>query len=489
MRHEDFNRLNAERKDDEETALANPRNATAGSLKLLEPELVAKRHLQFMAHGVGFVSSTSIQTQADLLREYRLAGIPTFTESPVYTNIQDVLKCCRAWYAQRGALPYDADGTVVKVNHFTDQRVLGVTSKSPRYLIAYKFPAKREKTRVLDIHLQVGRTGVLTPVAQLRPVALSGTTVSRATLHNEDEIRRLELKIGDTVLIEKSGDIIPQVVSVFKKERKGKERAFRLPTRCPECGSPVKREAGEVASRCLNANCPAQIKGRLLHFASRRAMDIEGLGDALVSQLVDSKKALRLSGLYSLKASEFEKLERMGPKSASNLVSAIKASLKRDLSRLIYALGIRHVGIRSAWLLAQHFPDMNLLAKANFEELKAMNEIGPVMAESIRNFFKDRQNRTLIQDLVGQGLNMKAHKAPVSRVLGGKSFVITGTLKQYSREAIQQKITELGGKVSGSVSGKTDYLLTGEEPGSKLAKAKKLGVQVLSQTEFERMIA
>ncbi len=489
MMRRDFARLNEKREEEGEPVFANPRNATAGSLKLLDARLVKERLLQFQAHGAGFMGKGSIETQQDLLRFYEHAGIPTSQKHQFCPTLEEVLRYCHHWQKKRDEIPYNVDGTVIKVNRFEDQRRLGETAKSPRYVIAYKFPAKRAITQLVDIGVQVGRTGVLTPVAHLKPVELSGTTVARATLHNEDEIARLDLKIGDWVEVEKSGDIIPQVVRVRKEKRTGKEKAFHMPPRCPDCGSRVKREAEEVAVRCLSANCPSQIRARIIHFAARRAMDIEGLGDALVNQLVDMKLVRSLADLYGLEAATLEKLERMGRKSSENLIRAIDTSRSRDLARLVFGLGIRHVGQKSAGTLADHFKTLEALSEAKEEELVALEELGPVMARSIVHFFDDRGNKELMEKLERAGLNMRVKTLrTLHPSFNGKTFVLTGGLERYTREAMTEEITRRGGKVSSSVSAKTDFVLAGTDPGSKLDKAKKLGIRIISEGELERMM-
>lgn len=490
MRRKDFAALNAVREEEGLNVFANPRNAAAGSLKLLESGLAAQRPLQFVAHGIGHSAPAApADTQYELLEFYRAAKIPTHEHFYLSKNADDALRRCKEWESRRETLPYDTDGMVIKVNRFRDQQALGVTAKSPRYVVAYKFPAKRAVTRLADIEVSLGRTGVLTPVAHLEPVRLSGTTVARASLHNEDEIERLGLKIGDLVEIEKSGEIIPQVVTVLTAKRTGKEKAFRMPKQCPVCGAQVRREAEEVAVRCVNLNCPAQIRGRLLHFAARRAMDIEGLGDALVTQLVDNGMVKTLPDLYRLTEARLTGLERMGPKSASNLIAEIDKSRKQDLSRLIFGLGIRHVGERSARTLAQNFKTMDALAKAGEEALMTIDEVGPVMAKSIVHFFETPQNRAMLAELREAGVQMKS-SVELKRhpAFDGKTFVVTGSLVQFTRDEIERTITELGGKASSSVSAKTDFLIVGEEPGSKFDKAKQLGVRILNEDELKKML-
>lgn len=486
----DFGIINEKRSREGQAVFANPRNAAAGSLKLLESKLVRDRALRFVAHGAGFVSDDlEAESQFELLKLYRAAGLPVHEHFYLCVNIEAALERCREWAERRHKLPFDADGMVIKVNLFADQARLGKTSKSPRAFLAYKYPAERARTRLEGIEVQVGRTGVLTPVAHLEPVRLCGTTVSRATLHNADEIGRLGLKIGDAVLVEKSGEIIPQVVEALVKERKGNERSFRMPRECPVCGSRVRREEDEVASRCVNASCPAQIKARILHFASRKAMDIEGLGDALVGQLVDSGVIRKLSDIYKLKAQKLAVLERMGEKSAQNAIDAIERSRTQDLGRLIFGLGIRHVGTRSGQALAAHFKDLAKLAAAPKEVLVEIDEIGPIMAQSIANFFSDKANLGVIEELKISGVNMKsALSRREGTALAGKIFVLTGSLEGFTRDEAARLLEDQGGRLSSSVSAKTDYLVAGSEPGSKLDKARELGVRVIDEEGFKRLL-
>lgn len=480
--------LNKKREEKGEELFMNPRNAAAGSLKLLDPALVAKRGLSFFAHGVGLVENRVFQTQAELFDFFKNAGVPVSPHYRLCRTLQEVFELCDRWEDKRSELDYEIDGLVLKVNDFSQQRLLGTTNKSPRWVIAYKFPAEKAKTRLVDIGVQVGRTGVLTPVAHMEPVFLAGTTVSRATLHNEDEIRRLDLRIGDKVLVEKSGEIIPQVVEVLKHERTGKEKNFSMPKKCPVCGSQVVRKEGEVASRCVNISCVAQMKAKLLHFASRKAMDIEGLGDALVDQLVDSKHVLDFSDIYTLKKETLAALERMGDKSASNLCLQIEASKKRELSRLLFALGIRHVGINAARLLAQAFGSMDKLLRARQEDFEKIQAVGTVISQSLLEFLANKENLRVIQKLKKLGVNMNEPKKQKGALLAGKTFVLTGALKEYSREEASQLILGQGGRVASSVSNKTAAVIVGEEAGSKLEQAKKLGVKIISEEEFKKLL-
>jgi DNA ligase (NAD+) len=392
---------------------------------------------------------------------------------------------------RRDELDYEIDGLVVKVNSTALQDEFGTTNKAPRWAIAYKYAARQATTRVLSIVVQVGRTGALTPVANLEPVSLAGTTVSRATLHNPDEVKRLGVRIGDWVLIEKGGDVIPKVLKVIESKRTGEEKPFRMPKKCPVCGGEISKPEGEVVSRCVAADCPAQLEGRLLHFASRRAMRIEGLGESLVHQFVESGKVRDAGDLYSLTLDDIASLERMAKKSASNLLAQIEASKQRDLSNLIYALGLRHVGDRTATTLAQQFGSLEALSKATVEELDEVPEIGLTVAESVRDWFDDEGNIELCKRLEAAGVRTKMEKTsrPTDETFAGKLFVLTGTLAAYNRDEARTAIENRGGRVTSSVSKKTDYVVAGEEAGSKLEKATELGVKVIDEAAFKEMLA
>ncbi len=486
--------LEAINKDKEargEEPFANPRNAAAGSLKLLDPKIVAKRHLDIYAWGTGRCDGIHFTTHLEVLDYLKKSG---FRVNPYYKlckSIDEVIAYCDSWESKKDALEFEVDGMVLKVNDIAQRESLGFTSKSPRWAIAYKFPAEKALTEVQDIIVQVGRTGAITPVAILKPVHLSGTTVSRATLHNFDEIARLGVKIGDKVYVEKSGEIIPKVLSVAKEKRTGKEKAFPVPVKCPICGSKLVRLPGEVALRCENAGCPAQIKEAILHFASRNAMDIENIGEAIVSQLVDSALIKDYGDIYHLKLEDIKKLDRMAEKSARNLVDAIERSKLNDFNRLIYGLGIRHVGENSGWVLAEHFRTIDALKNAGLEELTAIREVGPVMAESIHAFFRSKDNLKILKKLKGSGVRMSASARQVEAALrfSGKTIVVTGALRSFSRSEIEGLIRKLGGAPSSSVSKNTAFLVCGEEAGSKLDKAKALGVKVISEEEFRKMIS
>ncbi|HXV19156.1 MAG TPA: NAD-dependent DNA ligase LigA [Candidatus Omnitrophota bacterium] len=489
MPHKSFESLNAEKEKEGDELFANPRNAAAGSLKLLDSSIVARRGLHFTAHSVGAYVGRSFKTHSEILRYFKEMGLPVSPHNALCSSLEEVYALCDRWQEKKSSLGFDIDGLVLKVNDLGQQKRLGVTQKSPRWAIAYKFPAERARTRLLEIGVQVGRTGVLTPVAHLEPVFLAGTTVSRATLHNEDEIRRLDLRIGDWVVIEKSGEIIPQVVEALKEKRTGKEKKFSMPSKCPVCGSEVEREEEEVAWRCVNVGCTAQIRERLLHFAARKAMDIEGLGDALVAQLVEKGLVRDFAEIYSLKKQTLAELERMGEKSAANLIGQIEASKSRGLSRLLFALGIRHVGVNAARLLAQRYGTMEKLASAAKEEIEEIPAVGGAISESVVEFFKNKENLKILDKLERQGVVLNEPKRQTSDAsLSGRTYVLTGALSGFSREEATRLIQDRGGRVSSSVSKKTDAVIAGDAAGSKLAEAKKLGVQVLDETAFKKLL-
>ena len=489
MPRDSFLQLNREREKKGEDLFANPRNAAAGSLKLLDPRLTAHRHLEIYCHGVGLMEGFSCETQEELLQRFRQWGLRVNPFLFKTDSLEEVIRTCDGWSEKRKTLPYGIDGMVVKVNSFADQKRLGETTKSPRWLIAYKFPAERAQTRLLSIEVQVGRTGALTPVATLEPVFLAGTTVSHASLHNEDEIKRRDIRLGDRVWIEKAGEIIPQVVAPLTEKRTGKEKKFAMPKRCPVCDSPARRSPEEVASRCENLRCPAQIKERVLHFASRRAMDIEGWGEALVDQLVDKGLVKDAGDLYFLSAEKLSHLERMGEKSVANLLQAVEASRNRELQRLIYALGIRHVGVHAARLLSDHFRSIDRIKSATAEELTAIHEVGEVMVLAIRDFFRHPETGKVLAKLKKAGLRME-EKAPRRQgPLQGKTFAFTGTLSGYTRTEASEAIEKRGGHVSETISRQTDYVVAGENPGSKYALAKSLDVAILNEKQFHSLLS
>lgn len=487
-----FERINAEREEADEAKFANPRNAAAGTIRQLDPKVVARRRLDLFAYDVLRGERKPFATHWEALSWLESAGFSVNPHRAKCTGIEEVIKFCNDMEAERDRLEYEIDGVVVKVNSTALQDEFGATTKSPRWAIAYKYPARQATTQVEDIVVQVGRTGALTPVANLTPVQLAGTVVARATLHNEDEIKRLGVKIGDCVNIEKSGEIIPKVLSVVTSRRTGKEKAFKFPAACPVCGGVVSRPEGEVVSRCVAADCTAQLKGRLLHFASRRAMRIEGLGDALAEQFVQKKMVRDVADLYSLKLEDVAALERMAEKSASNLLAQIEASKTRDLPQLVYGLGIRHVGERTAALLARHFRSLERLASATVEEMDDIHEIGLTVAESARDWFDDEGNLALCErlrdfgvrtELAGVGVGGEADEA-----FAGKQFVLTGRLETLTRDEARALIEARGGRVTSTVSKKTDYVVAGEEAGSKLEKAQALKLHVIDETKLKEML-
>jgi DNA ligase (NAD+) len=497
LSHAGLEQMNQVRSDREDPLFANPRNATAGSLKLLDSRRVAERPLQVFLYSLRFEDETGVlAVQPELDSHYgRLQwlaghGFSTNTNAQRFDTIDGAIGYCKAWESKRSDLPYDIDGMVIKVDSIRLQQELGATLKSPRWVVAYKFPAQRAVTQLNDIRLQVGRTGVVTPVAELEPVFLAGSTISRATLHNEDEILRKDIRIGDTVVIEKGGDVIPKVVEVDFDKRQEGAPPFKMPAECPVCHTPLMRIQDEVAVRCENVTCPAQIQARLEHFTARNAMDIDGFGPAVAEQLLSHGLMQDVGDIFSLTQEQFMALERMGPKSADNLIRSIKASKDRPLDRILFSLGIPHVGERAARQIADRRRSLDQIMTATVEELATIPEIGPTIAESVVNFFQNDQNRTVIEKLRQAGLNMKLPELPVgtvSQALNGKIFVITGTLANYTRDEAAARIESSGGRVTASVSKKTNYVLAGESAGSKLDKAQALGIQVLDETAFEQL--
>lgn len=486
-----FAALNAEREKEGEAPFANPRNAAAGSLKLLDPSLVAGRGLRAVFYGLGAVEGGDVpQTQAELLRWLKAAGLPVVPDFREAGDADGVRGAIAALDKIRHGFEFETDGAVIKLNEFRRREQAGSTSKAPRWAMAYKYEAERARTRLNDITVQVGRTGVLTPVAELEPVHIAGSRVARATLHNEEEIARKDIRIGDRVFVEKAGEVIPAVVGVDTNARTGREQKFKMPSDCPSCGSRVFRDPDLTAVRCINPDCPAQIRRRLEHFAARGAMDIEGLGEAVVEQLVTAGLVAALPDIYALKAGEVEALERMGEKSTSNLLAAIEASKNRPLWRLLFGLGILHVGAAAARKLAGKFHMLDLIADASIEELQTAEDVGEVMAGSIHDFFRLPHNKHLLESLRRHGLNFgerDEQAATASRELEGQTWVITGTLSR-PRDEIAELIRRHGGTVSGSVSKKTSFVLAGEEAGSKLDKAKSLGVPVVDEVELHSRI-
>lgn len=489
MRREELLKLNEEKERIGEPLFANPRNAAAGSLKLLDPKIVAERGLDIFIYGIGHCEGKEFKTHDEVLKFLKKIGFKVNKSILLCRSIDEVIDHCNQWEGKRDSLEYDTDGMVIKVNSLDQQRRLGHTSKSPRWMIAYKFPARKVTTKLKDITVQVGRTGALTPVAILEPVHVSGSTVSRATLHNMDEIERLDVRIGDTVILEKGGEIIPKIDSVVKNKRTGKEKKFVLPDSCPVCSSKVLRSPDEVALRCENVACPAQLKMTILHFASHTAMDIEGMGERIVDQMVDKGLLKDYGDIYHLKMNQVAQLERLAEKSASNLMEAVEKSKQNELYRLIFGLGVRHVGVRAARILAENFSSVDTIAEKTAEELQLVPEIGPVMAKSIYNFFRKKENLKVIDKLKDAGVKTaERQKIKKETKFSGKIFVFTGTLSKFSREEAQGIVISLGGEASSSVSKNTDFVVSGQDAGSKLEKAKKLGVKIIDEEEFAKMI-
>ena len=487
MGRKGFEELNKAREKQGESLFANPRNAASGSLKLLDSKLTRDRPLLFFAHGLGDVEGCLMESHEESLKKLLNWGIPVVENFQKCLSIEEVLKICDLWAKKRKSLGYDIDGMVIKVDSLEQQKRLGSTSKAPRWVIAYKYPGEGVMTQLRDILIQVGRTGTLTPVAVLEPVEIHGSNVSRATLHNEEEIKRKDIRIGDFVIVEKGGEVIPKIVSVVKDKRGPGVREFQFPTQCPECAGPVFRNEAEVALRCENISCPAQLKRALEHFASRNAMDIEGMGSVLVEQLVEKKWVGKLSDIYRLKFDDLMDLERMGEKSVRNLLESIEGSKKNPLHRLLFALGIRHVGRQAAEHLAGEFRQMDALESAGFESFEKLHGIGAVMAQSMTQFFETQANRKMLSELRQWGVNMKedsggpsAEKSP----LVDKHFVVTGSLENFSRSEIEELIVKMGGQISTHVSQNTDFVVAGRDPGSKLEKAKSLNIKILSEKEF-----
>jgi DNA ligase (NAD+) len=493
MTNAELLRLNELRRAAEEVPFANPRNSTAGSLKMLDSRIVAQRRLRFISHGLGESSELGESSYFAIVQLMKKWGIPVSPQTRCYDSIDEVIEHAQRWNQERNTLEFQTDGLVVKVDDLNQRARLGSRSKSPRWTIAFKYEAEQAITRLLGIHVQVGKTGKITPVAKLEPVQLAGTTVKRASLHNADELERKDIMIGDAVVIQKAGEIIPQVVRVETDARKGTETRFDFPKTCPSCGAPVERSGDEVDYYCTNppSRCPDQLKEWLRWYAHRDAMDIDGLGEKLIDQLVDKKLVRSLADLYRLDASTLAGLERMGKKSAENLVQALEASKHRTLDRLLTGLVIRHVGTRMSEIIAARVKTLDELRSMSLAALAGTPEVGPIVAASIHDYFQDPENQALIDDLAAVGVSpvplepveAKGGKLPFA----GKTFVLTGTLPKRSRAEAEKLIKERGGKISGSVSKVTSYVLAGEEAGSKLEKAKQLGITVLDEPEFERL--
>ncbi|MGM0409432.1 MAG: NAD-dependent DNA ligase LigA [Bacillota bacterium] len=481
----DFEELNNQRLDEEKEPFANPRNAAAGSIRQLDPSIAASRPLSFLPYTLISYESLGINTHLEALDYIKKLGFKNNWYKKA-ENIEEVIEICNEWVEKRDEIEHEIDGMVVKVNDFSLREDLGSTSKSPRWAIAFKFPAQKKTTNVKDIEISVGRTGALTPTAILEPVEVDGSTVSRATLHNEDELKRKDVRIGDSVLIQKAGDIIPEVIKVIKENRTGDEKVFEMPEKCPVCGSKAVREEGKAVLRCTNIACPAQRRERILHFVSRDAMNIDGVGVSLIDQLLKNDLVKDYGDLYYLKKDELLPLDRIAEKSATNIINAIAESKNREFYHLLYALGIRYVGQRTARLLSEYYSSISQLAKAKEEELSNIDEIGPAIAESIVHFFSEKHNQEIIEKLREAGVKLKRDEDnnQDNTYLAEKKFVFTGSLDNFTRSEASEKVRNTGGRVTSSVSSNTDYVVVGDNPGSKLEKAESLNLEILNEKEF-----
>ncbi len=487
---ENFRKVNEKREEREEPVFANPRNAAAGSLRQLDPKIAAERKMDIFVFNIQKIEGKVIENHVEGLKYLKKLGFKTILNELVFQDIESAFQRVLEIGEERGNLPFDIDGAVIKINNIHMRQTLGSTSKFPKWAIAYKFPPEQKETKLLDILLQVGRTGAVTPLAVLEPVRLAGTTVSRATLHNQDYIDEKDIKIGDTVIVQKAGDIIPEILSVKKEKRTGEEKAFKMPEKCPVCGANVVREEGEAAFRCTGSSCPAQITRNIIHFVSRNAMDIDGLGPAIIEQLLERNMIKSAADLYYIEAQDVMTMDKMGKKSAENLIEALEKSKENTLSKLITALGIRFVGEKASKLIAKYAKNMDTLINLTKEELTTIDEIGDAMAQSVVDYFSEPQNLELIEKLRAAGVNFE-EKIEESSDLRFKNmtFVLTGTLSEYTRNEASEIIEKMGGKTSSSVSKKTTFVLAGEEAGSKLEKANKLGVKVINEQEFKDMIS
>lgn len=492
MRKADFAELNRQREEDGEPAFANPRNSAAGSLRQLDPKITAGRKLSFFAYFLPESEALKLDCHSGSLELLRELGFPVNPDISIAEGIEEALDYCRMLGEKRDGIDYEIDGAVIKVDSLALQRELGFTARSPRWAIAYKFPPRQARTKLIRIEVQVGRTGVLTPRAVLEPVTVGGVTVQHASLHNEDLVRQKDIREGDTVIVQRAGDVIPEIVGPVLEARDGSERQFSMPSHCPECGAGVSKAEQEVAVRCTNASCPARLREGLIYFASRGAMDIDGMGPAVIDQLIATGTVKDFADLYSLDAAKIAGLERLGEKSAAKLAAAIAASRGRPLHRLLGSLGIRNVGAQTARLIAEHFGNMDAVMASHEEDLTEIPTVGPVVAEAVAGFFSIEQNRALIEKLRSFGVNMQEPRVRVDeRALGGpfagKTVVFTGTLSGLTRQEAQERALRLGAKVTDSVSSKTDYVVAGQDAGSKLQKAEKLGVRVLGEEEFIKL--
>lgn len=481
----DFKKLNKLREQNQEVPFANPRNAAAGSLRQLDPGITARRPLSIYCYECGALTGISFKTHEEFLKTLKSWGLPVNREIKLLDNIHSALDYHRELASKRDLLPYEIDGSVFKVNSYAQRELLGIRSRTPRWAVAGKFKARQATTIIENIIASVGRTGVVTPVVNLRPVSVGGVTVTNATLHNQDEVDRKDVRIGDTVLIQRAGDVIPEVVKVFLEKRPPNSRAYKLPLTCPACQHTVIRPEGEAATRCFNLSCPAQVKGRFKHFVSKNALDIDGFGEKLVFQLVDKNIISRLDDIFSLKKEQLEQLERMGEKSAQNLVAAIEKARTTTFSRFIYALGIRNVGFHISRILEQAFQgNIYNFMKADFDKLEAIDEIGPIAAKTIVQFWNDESNRSVVKSCLSAGLDLGYAEIQSEQTLSGKTFVFTGTLKNLTRTKAREMVLTMGGRTAASVSKNTNYVIAGAGAGSKAEKAQRLGASIITEAEF-----
>lgn len=484
---QNFEKINELQEEQGLQLFANPRNLAAGTLRQLDSKLTAKRPLDIFIFNLEYIENTNLKSHSESLEYLKNLGFKVSTDYKVCSNIEGVIEYIEYWTENRSKLPFEIDGMVIKVNDLQQREVMGYTAKSPRWAIAYKFPAEQKKTKLIDIIVEVGRTGTITPTAILEPVRLAGTTVSRATLHNEDYINEKDIKIGDTVLVQKAGDIIPQVVQVVKDDRDGNEIEFKFPDKCPVCSEPTVRLEGEAAVKCINISCPAQIRRGIIHFASRDAMNIEGLGESIVGLLLDNNIIKDIADLYYIKKEDVINLERMGEKSAENLIKAIEKSKQNELYRLINGLGIKYIGVKGAKVLAKNFDSLDEIINADAVQLTNLEEFGDIMANSVVEFFKEEKNMTVINKLKEAGVNTESIKnkdESIVNIFEGMKIVLTGTLPTLKRNDAKEMIEARGGKATSSVSKSTTFVLAGEEAGSKLTKANELGVKVIDEAKF-----
>jgi len=490
LSRDELERLNEEREILGEKLFANCRNAAAGSLRQLDPEVTASRNLDIFVFNLQNIENVEISSHQESIQYMEKLGFHVIPYCKQCSNIEEIYEAIQEIGEIRGGLPFDIDGAVIKIDDFKQRDELGATTKTPKWAVAYKYPPEKKETVVKEITVQVGRTGAITPMAILEPVRVAGSIISKTTLHNEDYIKEKDIRIGDHVYIQKAGDVIPEVVEVIKEKRKGTEIIFEMPAQCPVCGADTIREEGEAVMRCTGIECPAMLFRSLIHFASRDAMNIDGMGPAIIEQLLDKKMIKNIADIYQLTETQLMKLERMGEKSAENLVDAIEASKQNSLDKLLNAFGIRHIGLKTAKILAKKFADIDEMQNASYERYLEINEIGEIMAESLVRFFESEQTKDLIQKLKEAGINTQGNKQEIlDNRFEGMTFVLTGTLPTLSRNKAAEIIENMGGKVSGSVSKKTNYVLAGEEAGSKLAKAQELGIAVIDEEEFKNMIS